>query len=196
MMAKIQAAKSRSVWHQGEVERLQAERGASLEEARDFNQMLEIARKAATMVQDSLATNLSGIVTKALETVFGPGMEFKAEFVERRGVSECDLYILQDGEKFNILKSRGGGLADVVSVTLQMAFIMMSPVKRVLITDEIARHVDSEAQDLFAIVLKDLCQELGFTIITVTHAGAFVEVADRVYKVSKKGGISHVIEDH
>ena len=196
MMTKIQAAKSRAAWHQSQIASLTQEKAAALVEAQDFNQMLEIARKAAGLVQDSLATNLSGIVTQALETVFGPGMEFRAEFVERRGVSECDLYILQDGEKFNILKSRGGGLADVVSVTLQMAFIMMSSVRRMLITDEIARHVDSEAQDLFAIVLKDLCQELEFTIITVTHAGAFVEVADRVYKVNKRGGISYVSEDN
>lgn len=159
----------------------------------DVEGALNIARKAAILVQDSLATKLSGIVTKALATVFDEDVQFVAEFVERRGVSECDLYLKDgDGNSYSILDSRGGGLADVCSVCLQMSFILLSDVDRVLIVDEIARHVDGEAQEKFASVLKQLCQELGFTIITVTHSSAFVEAADRVFKVNMKRKVSYV----
>lgn len=154
----------------------------------------EIARKAAKLVQDRLATRLSGIVTKALSTVFEEPIEFIASFVERRGVSECDLYLRIGEHDYDILNGQGGGIADVCSMCLQMAFIMMSNVSKTLIIDEPARHMDLVAQERFIVVLQELCRELNFTIIMVTHSQAFTEGADKVFKVIKKGGISKVYE--
>lgn len=156
----------------------------------------EIARKAAKVVQDGLATKLSGIVTKALTTVFEDPIEFVAQFVERRGVSECDLYLRIGEYDYDILNGQGGGIADVCSVCLQMAFIMMSQVNRVLIIDEPARHMSSLSQERFISVLRELCQELNFTIIMVTHAEAFIDGADKIFKIIKRGGISHVTADN
>lgn len=152
----------------------------------------DIARKAAGLVQDNLAAKLSGIVTKAISTVFEEPIEFVVQFVERRGVSECDLSLKIGEDYYDILNEQGGGVADVCSMCLQMAFIMMSQVNRVLVIDEPARHMDVVAQERFIAVLKQLCQELKFTIIMVTHSQAFSDNADKVFTVTKKGGISYV----
>ena len=152
----------------------------------------DIARKAAGLVQDNLAAKLSGIVTKAISTVFEEPIEFVVQFVERRGVSECDLSLKIGEDYYDILNEQGGGVADVCSMCLQMAFIMMSQVNRVLIIDEPARHMDVVAQERFIAVLKQLCHELKFTIIMVTHSQAFSDNADKVFTVTKKGGISYV----
>ena len=152
----------------------------------------EIARKAAGLVQDNLAAKLSGIVTKAISTVFEEPIEFVVQFVERRGVSECDLSLKIGEDYYDILNEQGGGVADVCSMCLQMAFIMMSQVNRVLVIDEPARHMDVVAQERFIAVLKQLCQELKFTIIMVTHSQAFSDNADKVFTVTKKGGVSYV----
>lgn len=156
----------------------------------DNKEKQEIARKSAKIVQDHLATKLSGIVTKSLSTVFEEPIEFVAQFVERRGVSECDLFLKIDGHEYDILNGQGGGIADVCSMCLQMAFIMLAQVSRVLIIDEPARHMDLAAQERFIAVLQELCKELNFTIIMVTHSQAFTEGADKVFKIIKKGGIS------
>lgn len=152
----------------------------------------DIARKAAGLVQDNLAAKLSGIVTKAISTVFEEPIEFVVQFVERRGVSECDLSLKIGEDYYDILNEQGGGVADVCSMCLQMAFIMMSQVNRVLVIDEPARHMDVVAQERFVAVLKQLCQELKFTIIMVTHSQAFSDNADKVFTVTKKGGVSYV----
>lgn len=152
----------------------------------------DIARKAAGLVQDNLAAKLSGIVTKAISTVFEEPIEFVVQFVERRGVSECDLSLKIGEDYYDILNEQGGGVADVCSMCLQMAFIMMSQVNRVLVIDEPARHMDVVAQERFIAVLKQLCRELKFTIIMVTHSQAFSDNADKVFTVTKKGGISYV----
>ena len=158
----------------------------------DNKEKQEIARKSAKIVQDHLATKLSGIVTKSLSTVFEEPIEFVAQFIERRGVSECDLFLKIDGHEYDILNGQGGGIADVCSMCLQMAFIMLAQVNRVLIIDEPARHMDLAAQERFIAVLQELCKELNFTIIMVTHSQAFTEGADKVFKIIKKGGISRV----
>ena len=182
-----------------EAERQLADNAAQTEELiqikTDQANMLDIARKAAGLVQDTLATKLSGIVTKALGSVFEEPIEFIARFVERRGVSECDLLVKVNGEEYDILREDGGGMADVCSLTLQMAFILMSPVDRILIADEIARHTDGESQNRFAAVIQELCRELNFTIITVTHSDAIAEVADRVFHIKKKEGVSYVKQE-
>ena len=152
----------------------------------------DIARKAAGLVQDNLAAKLSGIVTKAISTVFEEPIEFVVQFVERRGVSECDLSLKIGEDYYDILNEQGGGVADVCSMCLQMAFIMMSQVNRVLVIDEPARHMDVVAQERFIAVLKQLCQELKFTIIMVTHSQSFSDNADKVFTVTKKGGVSYV----
>ena len=152
----------------------------------------EIARKAAGLVQDNLAAKLSGIVTKAISTVFEEPIEFVVQFVERRGVSECDLSLKIGEDYYDILNEQGGGVADVCSMCLQMAFIMMSQVNRVLIIDEPARHMDVVAQERFIFVLQELCKELDFTIIMVTHSEAFADAADKVFTIAKKNGVSYV----
>ena len=152
----------------------------------------DIARKAAGLVQDNLAAKLSGIVTKAISTVFEEPIEFVVQFVERRGVSECDLSLKIGEDYYDILNEQGGGVADVCSMCLQMAFIMMSQVNRVLVIDEPARHMDVVAQERFVAVLKQLCQELKFTIIMVTHSQSFSDNADKVFTITKKGGVSYV----
>lgn len=152
----------------------------------------DIARKAAGLVQDNLAAKLSGIVTKAISTVFEEPIEFVVQFVERRGVSECDLSLKIGEDYYDILNEQGGGVADVCSMCLQMAFIMMSQVNRVLVIDEPARHMDVAAQERFIAVLKQLCQELKFTVIMVTHSQAFSDNADKIFTITKKGGVSYV----
>jgi len=178
-------------------ELLAIEEGAQAlrQEVLDLEEMLDISRKAAALVQDDLATKLSGIVTKALTTVFEEPGEFVAEFVERRSVSECDLLLRQGGHDYDILRSRGGGMADVISTTLQMSFILLSGVGRVLIADEPCRHLSTEAQERFAQVMKHLAAEFGFTLIFVTHAQAFLDAADRVFAVSMVDGITKIKQE-
>ena len=190
--AKVNSALHRRQYHLETLTDCRKRLTVASELANDWGNVLAISRKAAGLVQDSLATKVSGIVTKALRTVFESDIEFVAEFVERRNVSECDLYVRENGEVYDILKGRGGGLADVCSLCLQIAFIIMSGKRRILFADEIARHIDSAAQDRFAAVLSDLCRELQFTIVTVTHAQPLVEVADRVFTVTQKKGVSYV----
>ena len=178
--------------HWAKVNSLLADIESLDKEIEDNEKQKSIARKAAKLVQDNLASKLSGIVSRALSTVFEEDIKFVVNFVERRGVSECDLFLRIGDYDYDILNEHGGGVADVCSLCLQMAFIMMSDVNRVLIIDEPARHMNEVSEERFICVLRELCKELNFTVIMVTHSQAFVDGADRVFKVTKKGEDSYV----
>lgn len=178
-----------------ELQRAERRLQAVQQEQLELEEMLSIARKAAQLVQDALASRLSGIVTKALRTVFQDSeRSFLIRFVERRDVTECDFFIVIDGEEYDVLDEDGGGVADVCSLCLQIAAILLSPeTEKILIADEIARHLDGYgSQDRFVAVLSDLCRELDFTVLTVTHAEPIRLMADAVFEVSKVGAVSSV----
>lgn len=167
-----------------EIEELQKDKA-------EITELLSISRKAAGIVQDAMCAKLSRIVTRVIKTVFSDDIEFVIEFVERRGVHEADMFIRdKDGHEYDILESRGGGLADVISLALQMSFIMLSDVDRYLILDEPSRHLSAEVQEKLGEVLKLLCKEFNFTMLFVTHSKALTEIADKVFHVELKDGRS------
>ena len=159
----------------------------------EIEEMLAISRRAAGIVQDAMCVKLSRIVTRVIKTIFDENIEFVIQFVERRGVHEADMFIRdKEGHEYDILDSRGGGLADVISLALQMSFIMLSNVDRYLILDEPSRHLSAEAQEKFGEVLKLLCKEFNFTMLFVTHSKAFTEIADKVFTITLEEGRSYV----
>ena len=191
--ARINEAKAQRLMREADLALTKAQIERATEEKSLAQAAQEVARKAARVVQDDLASKLSGIVTKALRAVFSDNVEFVAEFVERRGVSECDLYVTVNGRRRDILKGEGGGLADIVSICLQLAYILLLPdVSPTFIADEPLRHLDREAQERFAQVLRALTKEFGFTFILATHADPITEVADVIFQVSKPGDYSIV----
>jgi len=154
-----------------------------------------VMRQAAKLSQEHLAVNLSGIVTKAIQAVINKPYEFKVEFVERRGVTECDLYVTKHGFPFNILGGTGGGLADTCSFALKVAYLLLSDVDNILIIDEIARHINSADQRVaFANVVKTLCEEFNIQLITNTTVDEILAIADRTFLVTQTDEVSHVRE--
>jgi hypothetical protein len=160
-------------------------------EAEVLDKAVKVMREGAKLSQAHIATHLSGIVTKAIRTVIEKPYEFKIEFVERRGVTEADLYVTLGGHRVDILGGTGGGLADVCSFTLKVAYLLLSGEDRVLVIDEIARHINSpEQRAAFAEVVKALCKEFAIQVIITTAVDEFVDIADKVITVTQINGES------
>jgi len=140
-----------------------------------------IMQKAAKISQEHLAAHLSGIVTQAVQAVIQKPYEFVCEFVERRGATEADLYLIKDGQQYDILEGTGGGLADVISFSLKLAYLLLSNVDRVLIIDEVSRHINSPIQRRnFAEVMSRLSSEFDIQLILNTTIQELIDVADKL----------------
>jgi len=157
---------------------------------------LGIMQAAAKLSQDHLAAHLSGIVTQAIQVVIQKPYTFVCEFVERRGSTEADLYLMKDGHRFGILGGTGGGLADVCSATLKVAYLLLSNTDRVLIIDEIARHINSAKQrEAFAGVIAGLSKEFGIQMILNSTVPELLAVADNVITLEIVGDTTRVVAE-
>lgn len=155
---------------------------------------LIIMQTAAKRSQEYLAQHLSSIVTQAIQTVIEKPYEFVCEFVERRGSSEADLYLKKDDNIYDILESTGGGLGDVCSFALKVAYLLLSNTDNVLIIDEVSRHINSVRQrELFAQVLKKLSEEFEIQMIINTTIPELLEVADNIIELRQQNGETYQV---
>jgi len=189
---KIQRAKNQTLDAQEELLVLEALIPELQTKQDNIERAYTVAKKAAQLTQSQIAEYFTNLVTNALQVVFGGSYEFVVEFVKRRGVIECDLYVTKDGEKRDIFEDEGGGLADVCSFAMQVGYILLSPVNNTLITDEAMRHLALDSHGLFLEIMKKMCDELDFQVILVTHSPVFKRDADCVYVVDNDGENSTV----
>jgi DNA repair exonuclease SbcCD ATPase subunit len=148
-------------------------------------------QKAAGLSQEHIGQHLAGIVTKAIRAVINKPYTFYIEFVERRNSTEADLFVTLDGHRMSVIDSTGGGLADVCSFALKVAYLLLSTEDRVLVLDEPARHLNSQQQrEAFAEVVKTLCEEFNIQAIITTTVPELIDIADQIIEVTQQDGVS------
>lgn len=141
----------------------------------------EIYQQAALNIQNYLANHFASIVSDALLTVFPEkNVQFSVEFVERRNTTECDFHLTQNGREYSIFNSRGYGMADLISLTLRIAYILLDNVDNVAILDEPFRNLSRDKHELASIFLSKISHELNFQFIINTHISHIEEYADNV----------------
>lgn len=153
----------------------------------------ELIATATEQTQDQVKVHLSNLVTTGLQTVF-PEKDYKfhVDFVTRRNQMECDLLI----ENHKGVKSRpkyrnGGGIMDVISLSLRIGRWSLSKSSEVMVLDEPSKFVSEDKQALVLSLMKTISEKLGIQWIIVTHIKELYEGADTVIEIQngsiKKG---------
>ncbi len=100
------------------------------------------------------------------------------------------------GEKLttSIKDSRGGGLAEVVSVWLRLAFLKLTGFNGLIILDEQWASVSFDQKMTELIKFFDAyIKESGIQVLLITHrAEMFGKIADNIIKVERKNGTAQV----
>lgn len=159
----------------------------------------EIVRKVAVQTQSQLSYNISEISTLAIESVITKDpYKLVIDFVERRNKTECDIMFEREGNKIDPY-SAGGGAIDIAAFALRVSsWTMKRPqFDNVLILDEPFKHLKgSEANTRMLQMVKEISEKLGLQIIMVSDERVdreiTLEVADRLFEVSIKNGMSKV----
>jgi DNA repair exonuclease SbcCD ATPase subunit len=158
----------------------------------ELKENYEASLKARALIQDvgkqtqqQLEYHISSIVTTAIMSVFEEDIEFKVEFVERRGKTECDFWFVKDGEKMNPVFSSGGGLLDITSFALRISFWHLNQNRNVMIFDEPMRFLSKELVPKAVEMVRMLSEKLGIQFIIVSHIENFVEGADKNFRIEK-----------
>lgn len=157
-----------------------------------------LLHKTSEYAREQAKVQVESLVTKCLQYVFETDIEFIIEIDEQRGKSSAEFYVVNTVDDI-ILKtkpelSRGGGVVDIVSLALRIAFLQTHKprIQGPLILDEPAKHVSDEYIYNVSEFLKQSSELFDRQMIMVTHNNHLASISTNAYKVELKGSISEV----
>lgn len=159
------------------------------------NEAHGLISSAMQLMYSNLSSKLGNIITEGLQCIFPDGgfSKFEVRFVPRRDTIEADLIIIaDDGAEYHPVDAVGGGVADFIGLMLRITYIYLSKNRNVLFADEPLKFIDRSRIPDAAEFIKKICKDLDFKLVIVTHIPEYMEMADTIYKVQKRKGISVV----
>lgn len=144
-----------------------------------------VIQNVAQLTQKKLEKRFSQLVTLALHAVFPDDpYDFLAEFVTRRGKTECDLYFVRRGKKVDPMDCSGGGVKDVASFVCKLVFWSFKKPRPVVIADEPFKFLHSkEYQRNCSDMITMLSKRLSIQMILVTDQSDIV--GDKIFNVEE-----------
>ena len=133
----------------------------------------QVIQGVAQEVQQRAHNRISEVVSRCLEAVFGEeAYGFFIKFHQKRGKTEAELVLVRDGQEMNPLKSTGGGVVDICSLSLRLACLVLSvPKKRqFLALDEPAKHLSKQYRPAVRQLIQALSHEMGIQFLLITHS--------------------------
>lgn len=86
-------------------------------------------QKTSEFAREQAKNQIESLVTKCLQFIFESDIEFLIEIEEQRGKSNAEFYVINKAEDILIKTkpelSRGGGVVDIVSLALRIAFLQI-----------------------------------------------------------------------
>lgn len=159
-----------------------------LEEVRVFMQTL------AEATRDEMMYGLQEIVTRCLQSTFGPHLSFEIEVETKRNNTGIEFYVVNtSGEHTIRLKpeeNMGGGVIDTISIGLRFGLLkILTPAPEgPIFLDEPAKMVSGDKIDSIANLLKELADLFDKQVIMVTHHDSLLDIVDNAIYVRNENG--------
>ncbi len=153
-------------------------------------------QKTSEYARQQAKRQIETLVTKCLQYVFESNIEFVIELDELRNKANAEFYVVTDSDGIIIKTkpelSRGGGVVDIVSLALRIAFLQIHKpqIQGPLILDEPAKHVSEEYIFNVGEFLKQTSEMFGRQIVMVTHNNHLAAISNKAYIVEYKQSIS------
>jgi hypothetical protein len=191
---------------QGQAEALEYRIGQANSKVAELNLARETQRVAATVLtafaqeaQETTQHQIEGLVTRALQVVFGENLSFHMipgergsqatlEFVLRTTIKspKGDLDSSVEFVDTPVMDARGGGMAAVVGFVLRLVVLLLTPgARKVLVLDESFAHVSASYETRVAEFLREVADQAGVQLILVTHSTAYSDLADVRYRITQ-----------
>lgn len=141
---------------------------------------------------------ISGIVTDALQTVKDKNLVFQMNLTTRASQPVLDMNVLDktSGQVFDVLTSLGGGVADLISITLRIALLCRwtPSLTRCILMDEAGKFISVKDQEVFSEFIRKLSEALNLQLIWISHSDVLTAQGHKVFQITKENGISKVEE--
>ena len=162
-----------------------------------LRQVSALFRSMSEERQNILRKRIEKLISLGLKAVFEEVFEFRINMATKADQVTVRMSVMDSsGLETDILGARGGGLAAVIGVLLQLVMLTFlgNRAAKVLFLDESFAHLSDEYVQRMAILLKMLSDKLDVQVILVTHQSEFLEYADKAYKFTAPKGITKAEE--
>lgn len=147
--------------------------------------------------QGFVQSQIEAIVSTGLKTIFEEDLSLRIvnRMVGKR--PEIDFVLVSKvGEEVletSILDARGGGVAAVAGFLIQAVMVLLTPgLRKVLFLDEAFAQVSAGYLESLGEFISELTKKSPLQVVLVTHQSEFEDLADKVYRFSQSGGVTHV----
>ncbi|WP_019132419.1 hypothetical protein [Peptoniphilus obesi] len=138
------------------------------------------------------------LVTKCLQTILETDIEFVVEITEKREIPQAQFYVISNYNGYSVKTepelARGGGIVDIISIALRIAFISINKrpsLEGPLIFDEPGKHVSDDYIFNLGEFLKNSSRYFKRQILMVTHNKHLSEICDKSYTIYNRNGVSY-----
>lgn len=168
-----------------------------------LEKVILLFQKTSEFARLQAKSQIENLVTKCLQFIFESNIEFIIEIEELRNKANAEFYVVNETENLQIKTkpelSRGGGVVDIISLALRIAFLQIykPSIQGPLILDEPAKHVSKEFIGNVGEFLKQTSEMFNRQIIMITHNDYLATLSNKSYKVNLVDTVSIVtqIED-
>lgn len=127
---------------------------------------------------------LESLVNQGLAYIFGDHVRIQIESTFKNNKTIFSLNIIKNGVNEGRADSFGGGLLSVIAVLLRVSAIVVTGAQRFIFLDESTNFVSAQYQPALGNFLKQICNQLDFVIVLISHQETITQSADQVYIVN------------
>lgn len=147
--------------------------------------------------RDFVKVEVEQLVTQGLRSIFENNtIQFNIDFVTKRNQIEAEFTLSREKDKVkiqgDILTTYGGGVVDVISISLRIIIMQLMKIKGPLILDEPGKNISAQFISAFGKFLTEVSNTFDRQIIMITHNGKLVEFANNIIEVHQIKDVSHI----
>lgn len=165
-----------------------------------LNGVVFLLQKAADFSRNQATHQIEDIVTQSIAYIMQNSSRFIIDLSEKRGLPIAEFFVESDYGDYKVKTkpelSRGGGVVDIVSLALRIAFLENHRPKMdgPLFLDEPGKHISDDYIFNMGEFLKECSRLFSRQIIMVTHNDYLTNICDKAFRVDIRNGISEVTE--
>lgn len=157
-----------------------------LEEEKTLNsKALAVLDQAIQIISANGIGRIESIISDGLKLVFGEDLKL---VIERKEGARGDSYriLVKQGDVVGPpIDTMGGGVVNVISFLLRVIMIQRFRLSKFIVLDESFNNVSADFLPKVSKMLRSLCDDHGYTILSITQAPLLACSANRVIRVEK-----------
>lgn len=156
-------------------------------------QVVELYKELGGDNEQQILERVQDFVSYGLSAVFGDNYKFLTKMRTEGKELKVDFGVVTNGLQTGVVGAKGGGLAEVVSILMQLFFILVDKgLSRFVVLDAALIHLSEKYWRNMSQLLSEICGKSDIQILLMAHAGDYGAYADIQYEFTQREGQTKV----